>query len=166
MLSRPLYRRPLELLLEGFPEGFQRDLVDRPGITVFIAQLQHYLDQPADPDVRGLSEKLKDAARTDQIPAAAALKERVTKKLLEFQFSENAQFLFALVLAEIFVNFDKIVRPAIKANRSQAEIDSLVLKEVIDPVLEKLEDNVLNIYKDEILGFVYFLTGNCHIRWD
>jgi hypothetical protein len=42
---------------------------------------------------------------------------------------------------------------------------ALVQSQIISPVSELLGENVLDIYPDELSGMLYFLTGNCHIRW-
>ncbi|XGA84108.1 hypothetical protein OEG92_03960 [Polaribacter sejongensis] len=42
-------------------------------------------------------------------------------------------------------------------------INELVIKEVENILSER---NILNIYSDDILAMIYFLTGNCHINWD
>jgi hypothetical protein len=37
--------------------------------------------------------------------------------------------------------------------------------EIINVLLQKLGENILEIYADSISGMLFFLTGNCHIKW-
>jgi hypothetical protein len=87
------------------------------------------------------------------------------KKLAEFQFSRSAQEMQCLLLAEVYTRFHHCVWPALCEGRHQDEIQTLIQKHIIDPVSQMLGENVLNIYTDELTGMLYFLTGNCHIRW-
>jgi hypothetical protein len=53
----------------------------------------------------------------------------------------------------------------IALNADLTEIKRAVQHEIIDPIEAMLGENVLDLYADEINGMLYFLTGNCHIRW-
>ena len=37
---------------------------------------------------------------------------------------------------------------------------------VIKPAIFVLGENVLKLLKEDINGMIYFLTGNCHIKWE
>ena len=40
------------------------------------------------------------------------------------------------------------------------------MTEIIEPTYKHLEENILDINAVEIEGMLFFLTGNCHLRWD
>ncbi len=82
------------------------------------------------------------------------------------QGSKTAQMIFAYLLAEIVVNFEQTVRPMIQSGVDRAQVDKAILDNVISPTLKALEDNPLMLDKVEIQSLLYFLGGNCHIRWD
>jgi hypothetical protein len=115
--------------------------------------------------VIGLDAKLRASGLDAQIDFASRTKEAFTKALVKHQLSETAQHIMAHLLADIFTRFERFVTPEILLGMDSSTIDSLVQDRVITPVRDALEDNVLNLYSDEINGMLYFLTGNCHINW-
>jgi hypothetical protein len=116
-------------------------------------------------DVEGVKAKLGKAGYDNLLGFALMTKEMFVKKLTEFQFSRSAQEMQCLLLAEVYTRFHYCVWPALCAGEDQKKVMSLVQTHIINPVSEILGENVLNIYADELTGMLYFLTGNCHIRW-
>jgi ABC-3C protein len=135
-------------------------------ISGFISELQHYMDRATNPDVRGLADKLKDSARSDLIHHSELLKEKAAKKIVRFQTSRAAQEIFVWMLASLYTRFLHHVAPLIQEGSPRDVVDRLMHEKVVEPVLGDLGDNVLSIYPDEMIGLLYFLAGNCHIRWD
>lgn len=130
-----------------------------------IDKLEHFGTVVAEEQVIGLEQKLTAGGRTSFLEFAQRTKELFTKKLAKHQFSESAQRIHALLLAEVYSRFHNHVYPRIVAGGAEAEINLLVQSQIIDPVQAMLEENVLHLYADEINGMLYFLTGNCHIKW-
>lgn len=128
-------------------------------------QLRHYCALRS-ADVRGLDEKLKVSGRPDLIDEASELKERASKVIMRWQTSPVTQDIITHVLAKIHQGFISHIRPAIEAGRSREEVDSLIGEKVIDPTASMLGDNDLGLTPIDILGLLYYLGGNCHIRWD
>jgi hypothetical protein len=139
---------------------------DKEGLDGFIEALQHYWNKAADGDIRPLAQKLTESDRVDTILLGEELKERVTKTILRFQTSRAAQELVSYVLAQLYGRFMFEVRPSIQAGASRITVDALISEKVIGVTLDELENNVLGLTRLDIIGLVYFLTGNCHIRWD
>jgi hypothetical protein len=57
-----------------------------------------------------------------------------------------------------------------KLQKKMADIKQAVSEQVIIPVMKELnengEDDIYLCYTtDDILGMLYYLTGNCHINW-
>lgn len=131
-----------------------------------IKKLEHFQSQAPDEPVLTLEEKLEKGGCLDQLRFAQRTKELFSKKLVEFQYSESAQRIHALLLAEVYSRFHRLVAPLIYQGADINAINHAVQVDIIDPVRCMLEDNVLELYSDEINGMLFFLTGNCHIRWD
>ena len=58
----------------------------------------------------------------------------------------------------------------IEANEDRHKIFSAVYKNVIDPIIQKLNveganDDYLCYDAEDVLGMVYYLTGRCQINW-
>lgn len=131
----------------------------------FIEELQHYISQ-ADGDVLGLEEKFKVAGRIDRLWYAKELKERYYKKLLRTsQFSLVGQKINVYLLALIRTNYLTEVYPKILENETKSNVDMLVNERIVKTLLAELGDNQLEFTSDDVLGMVYYLTGNCHLKW-
>ncbi len=131
-----------------------------------IAKLEHFQAQVPDDPLVGLEQKMEAAGYSPQhMEFAKKTKELFAKKLIEFQLSESAQRIQALLLAEVYSRFHLAIAPMIAADDDLGAINHAVQHEIIDPIQAMLEENVLELYADEINGMLYFLTGNCYIRW-
>jgi hypothetical protein len=136
-----------------------------PSDGSFCEQLQHYLARPTDGDVRGLQVKLKDSGREDQLDDAMQLKERATKAVMRHQMSRTAQRIYTIVLDELHTNFTLLVTPAIQGDANRIEIDKRI-HEILQDAKKELGENLFELTVKDLLGLLYFLGGNCHIRWD
>lgn len=145
---------------------FKQEEAENETFSGIIPKLQHYsnvVDAPG--AVQGLEGKLQDAGYENFLHLGVTTKEHFAKKLTEYQFSRSAQEILSFLLAEVFTRFHISVLPAISSNEPKAAVLGLVQSEVIDPISELVEENVLDLYADELTGMLYFLTGNCHIKW-
>lgn len=136
------------------------------GSQTIIEELQHYCSKHDGDDVRGLELKLKESNRDDLLYDAEWMKQAASKMIMRWQTSGVAQNIITVILSKIYSDFVMHVRPAIQAGGTRAEVDSLIADKVIDPARIMLGDNDLNITPAILLGMLYFLAGNCHIRWD
>lgn len=136
------------------------------GYTAQIAeQLLHYCATQSS-DVRGLEAKLTAGGRTDLLFEASELKERATKLIMRWQTSPVTQDIITHVLAKIHGEFLLNVRPAIEAGKSREQVDELISSRVVSPTSTMLGDNDLGLTIIDIVGLLFYLGGNCHIRWD
>ena len=129
-------------------------------------KLNHYCTVSSDGDVRGLEDKLSSSNRVDMLKMASRLKEDASKIIMKLQTSPIAQDIITYVLSQIYSNFVLEVTPAIESGASRQVVDTLINDKVISPAMQMLGDNDLNILNEDILGLLFFLGGNCHIRWD
>lgn len=131
----------------------------------FCEKLQHYLSARTEGDVRGLEEKLKDSDRLDQLDFALRQKESAAKAIMKRQTSLTAQRIFTIVLDELHTSYFLTVTPLIQAGGNRREIDQLILQ-TLQSAHGMLGENVLELTVKDLLGLLFFLGGNCHIRWD
>jgi len=147
-------------------EKFRAEHAKNATFNRTIDKLEHYQTQVPDDPLVGLEQKLEAAGYSAQhVEFGKKTKELFTKKLVEFELSESAQRIEALLLAEVYSRFHNIIAPMIAADADLAAINRAVQHDIIDPIQAMLEENVLELYADDINGMLYFLTGNCHIRW-
>ncbi|OGU35307.1 MAG: hypothetical protein A2068_12280 [Ignavibacteria bacterium GWB2_35_6b] len=145
---------------------FKSEQEQNKTVTEIIDELRHYktnIDNGS--KVIGLEQKLINGSREDLIDFAIITKERFAKKLIKYEYFESAQGIFSYLLAIIYSNFNIYISPLLKENKTAIEINKKIDEHVINPLLIELDENVLKIHKDEINGMLFFLTGNCHIKW-
>lgn len=130
----------------------------------WIVEIEHYRKPIEDPPI-GLEAKLEKAGRTKDYRLAAIYKEQFAKKLVKHQLSQTAQYIFAYVLARIEHLFLTYVEPLLDAGAERNVVTKALAERVIDPVIDELEGNVLIITHAELRGMVFYLTGNCYLRW-
>lgn len=156
------------------PRSALRELADKlrleaerdKDLSSFIEQLQHYVSLAPEVPTRDLERKLQDAGRSDLVLEALALKERFAKKLIRLQFSERAQEMFAHLLSKIHTFFTLRVRPMVKEGVPRSRIDESIYNELLSPIYDDVGNCELGIDLADLQGMIYFLGGNCHIRWD
>lgn len=131
----------------------------------FSEKLQHYLSANTDGDIRGLQEKLSASDRLDQLDFAMLLKERATKAIMRQQMSRTAQRIYVIILDELHTGFELIVTPYIQSGENRAAVDERT-RDLLKGVAELFGENPLELTIKDLHGLLYFLGGNCHIRWD
>jgi len=151
---------PMSHLLKKFEEERKND----SKLDSFIEELD-YFNRPIKGDVIGLEQKLIDGKREAFIDFALRAKESFHKKLFKFQFSESAQKINIHLLALVESYFMHHICPKIHNGHSSEEISSLIQELLVNPLLNELEENTLGFTATDINGMLYFLTGNCHIKW-
>lgn len=146
-------------------EKFKTEKANNPQLNIFVNELEHFTKRIGNENVIGLEEKLKAGNRENIIEFALRNKELYSRKLLKFQFSEAAQQInvYLLGLAEVY--FTNYVYPRICNDAPETTVNTILMEQVINPLINELDENVLDFSPSEINGMIYFLTGNCHIKW-
>ena len=139
---------------------------NQPANEHIVEQLRHYCSVDSDGDIRGLEEKLKDSERQDLLLMATKLKEAASMKIMKWQTSGVAQEIITSILAHIHTAFTLHVVPIVQAGGSRIEVDQVISEKVIKPTETMLGDNDLVLTHVDLLGMLFFLGGNCHVRWD
>jgi hypothetical protein len=135
-------------------------------ISQIVDKLQHF-SKNIDPVFIGLEQKLIDSGFENELQFASLLKEQYTMYLTSNNLSKATQKIHAFLLARIFVAFNMSIPQAISEGKTKTEIKEIILEKIVKPVEEELGvDNVLDLYQDDVMAMVYFLTGNCYIKWE
>lgn len=152
---------PMGRLVQKFKKERENDAQFHETLEI----LKHFARPLPGEDLSGLEAKLRASGREGLLDFAQQAKELFTKKLVEHQFSEAAQEIHAYLLAEIWTRFHTEVRPAIQQHADPTVVNTLVRERIIQPAQTLLDENVLHLFSAEINGMLYYLTGNCHIKW-
>ncbi len=153
--------------IKKFAQKFEKDQEENTDFRGTIERLEHYKNS-IDTTIIGLEKKLENGQRQEFYDFALRAKESFAKKIAEHTFSENAQQIYALLLGEVYVGFNNHVYPHILEGKDIASINAIVELSIVNHIENLLGEDadVLEIYKEEINGMLYFLTGNCHIKWN
>lgn len=152
-------------LMSRLIELYKEEIKNSPPFAEILDELADYISTPEGGNLKTLEQKLNDADRSQEYAVAVRLKEKFAKKFAKNNHSKSAQQIFCLIMTSALERFRSHILPLINAGVSRQEVDSTVYEKVLLPVYQELETNVLTIYQDEIRGLLYYLTGNCHIRW-
>ena len=153
------------------PAGSLRDMLSKltkecmqdPNFKEYVDRLNHFLKQNQY-NQRNLETKLREAGKPEEIDEALELKEKFTKFLTKNSLSAVAQEAYAKVLCKLKISYESNVKPLIKSQASEIDIDAAVYK-VINEIHADLQGTLLESDHCQIKGMLYFLTGNCHIEW-
>lgn len=137
-------------------------------LTSYIRQLEVYTRRVENEEVIGLEEKLRLAGRDHQLTIAKALKENVYADIKANIFSPTYQLIVATLMSKVHERFDTQIRPLIKAGTDSAHVDKVVSEQITIPISNELDEcpQFEDVALDYVRGMLFFLTGNCHIRWD
>ncbi|EPC4026381.1 ABC-three component system protein [Aeromonas salmonicida] len=131
----------------------------------FCDDINHYMSLQPDIDVRGLDAKLNESNRSDLLLIAKQMKEKAAKSIMRHQTSRTAQRIFVIILDQIHFDFMMKVTPLIQGDSHRSIVDDKI-SEVINNLYSSLGENLLELTAKDLLGLLFFLGGNCHIRWD
>ncbi len=113
-----------------------------------------------------LAEKLVLANKADQIDNALELKESIVKLILRYETSPAAEYILTNLLTEIKTKHNAYVQPAVLEGATRREIDMIIDNKIVEYIKQTLNGTDYAISSNRIYGLIYFLAGNCHIRWD
>lgn len=155
------HRSPLSGLIARYASEVRSEQTG----SEIIAKLEHWSTTDGH-EVLGVREKLERGNRHDLVRFALHAKELFAKCLVRHQHSLIAQEMFAYLLGSIWQKFNATISPRIAEGRTHEEIDILIQTNIIEPMVEILDSNPLNLDPSELSGMMYFLTGNCHLNWE
>lgn len=164
--NKTVYIAAKKTRLSSLFEKLQETFASGQKVDRISDDLQRFFDKR---DVIGLEQKLKDGNRAHLLDDASWLKQEYYKKLTKFQFFEPAQEIHAFILSIVLEKFRNIVNPMIRAENTELEISRAISVEIIDPILKIIQEegcsDVMGLTSTDIEGMIYYLTGQCHIKW-
>ncbi|PVZ59231.1 hypothetical protein C9422_09770 [Pseudomonas sp. B1(2018)] len=92
-------------------------------------------------------------------------KEAAAKLVMKYQSSKSAQRVYTILLDELHTIYMLTVTPVIEAGGDRQAVD-LCINQALQTIKAMLGENFLEFTVKDLLGLLYFLAGNCHIRWD
>jgi hypothetical protein len=116
-------------------------------------------------DRRSLEEKLQAANRSDEYQRANEHQNKFAQDYMRNGLSLSAKQQNDNILAEVQQRFETHIYPLISEDIHHPDISTKLQSEVIDPVTLKFEGNT-NFTTQTVQRAVYYLTEQCHIRWD
>ena len=150
----------IEKLLTRLQEQYDGDIETQ---TV-IDELARYHSRRAYDGITGLEAKLAVAGKSDHFDDAIEKKEMFAKLLQRWTMYSSAQLIFSHILAKAEIEFTQVVYPQIP-EKSEAEINALVIERIVNPIVEECGDDLLAINHNLVQGMIYWLAEQCFIRW-
>lgn len=152
--------------LKSLYEKFEKEKQDNPDFKEICEDLNYFTTQNGKEEVIGLKGKLEAGQRQELIKYATEVKERFHKKLITTsQYSLVAQDINVHILAKVKTVFVMEVYSMIIQGQSPNVINLLIRERIINPVMDELGINIFKYTEEDIMGMIFFLTGNCHIKW-
>ena len=117
-------------------------------------------------DRRSLAQKLAAAGRGYQVRDGERKKERFSMMLQRHIAQPSALTHFTRMMADIEARFNRHVLREVTSGGSLAAVDKIIQEDVVDPVLKTYGAPDTQISASTVDGALYYLAGNCHLRWD
>jgi hypothetical protein len=130
-------------------------------------ELDYFNSQIDGEQMVGLESKLIAGHKPQAIiDYAKIVKERFHKKLFKTsQYSLVAQDVNVYILSKVRRSFMTEIYTLISKGENDEKINALITERIINPVKADLGVNLFKYTEDDIMGMIFFLTGNCHIKW-
>jgi hypothetical protein len=152
--------------LQDLYNKVQKEKIAHPELNELCEELDYFNSQIADEGVVGLDFKLRAGNREKILTYAKCVKEKFHKKLMKTsQYSSVAQDINVYILAKVRRSFMMEIYTLICNDESEEKINFLITERIINPVKAELGLNLFKYDEDDIMGMIFFLTGNCHIKW-
>lgn len=152
--------------LNNLYERFEKEKIENPEFKELCEELD-YFNSIIDGDVIGLEEKLQQGGKEKILFYALDVKDRFHRKLMKTsQYSMIAQDINVYILSKVRSSFMREIYSLILNNASDEKINLMITERIIKPVQADLGINLFGYNEDDIMGMIFFLTGNCHLKWN
>lgn len=152
--------------LNNLYERFEKEKIENPEFKELCEELD-YFNSIIDGDVIGLEEKLQQGGKEKILFYALDVKDRFHRKLMKTsQYSMIAQNINVYLLSKVRSSFMREIYSLIINNASDEKINLMITERIIKPVQADLGINLFGYNEDDIMGMIFFLTGNCHLKWN
>lgn len=138
-------------------------LVDQA--TEIVEELSAYFtSNDVQKTFKDLAEKLTDGSRESYIKEATWQKQLFRRKIERYRHSQTAQLIFAYLLGLAKAYFQSKVHHKL-GSVTDEEIDQLLLEDIVERISKQIPGSEPLITHETIFGMLYFLTGNCFLKW-
>jgi hypothetical protein len=153
--------------IKNLYDKFEKERNSDAQLQQLCEELDFLNTQSQNETVVGLESKLIAGGKAGFfINWAEELKQKFFKKLmLNSQLSLVAQDINVHILAKVRNAFIMEVYPLICRNEDEARVNMIITERIINPVRAELGINLFKYTDEDIMGMVFYLTGNCHIKW-
>lgn len=152
----------LETVIEQIKKACRGD----EDIIDIIEDLAELITENPDHEIIGLEQKLMKGGRSDLFKRARRLKNKFSRRVAKSQMSMVEQHVYIQILSAINTAWHHNIYPKIIDGVSNDEIDSLINKELIEPVHQAIVRFDITVTSEIVGGMLYFLTGKCHLVWE
>lgn len=154
--TTPALSASTQSLGPALPEGLAPDiLIDYEFYTT-----------TADADRRDLAVKLAASGRSYQVRDAERKKERFSMALRRHIAQPAALTRYTKLMADVETRFHRHIDRLTASGADTGTIDNQIQTTVIDPCTANHSTAGQDISASLVDSAVYYLAGNCHIRWD
>lgn len=153
--------------LGGVIDQLREQIGKDPEAAEFVESLLSWINPKNTELTRDLTEKLNACGKGHLICDALEAKERFAKQLKRTTFNPAIQEIYAYILGEIYTNFNHRIKPKIKTAIEPGAIEGAIadLANAITIQIASAPPS-LGVGMTEVVGMLYYLTGNCHLEWD
>lgn len=152
--------------LNDLYQRFEKEKKENPELQELCDELDFLNTQVQNETVIGLEAKLKAGNKEAILEYALDLKQKFHMKLMRTsQYSLVAQDINIYILSKIKRTFIMEVFTMICSGESELNINMLIAERIINPVKFDLGINLFKYTEEDIMGMIFYLTGNCHIKW-
>lgn len=152
--------------LEDLYIRFEKEKNANKELKDFCEELSFLNTQVQNEKVIGLEAKLIAGNKQAIIDYALDLKQKFYMKLMRTsQYSLVAQDINIYILSKIKRTFIMEVFTLICQGESDLKINMLISERIINPVKVDLGINLFKYTEEDIMGMIFYLTGNCHLKW-
>lgn len=149
----------------GLRRKVLQELTNQNVTNEFIDSLKEYLRKKTESSTIGLEEKLTQAKFAHLVEHATEVKEKFYLHLLRNQQSIAYQQIVCAMVDEAISRFEHQVQPLIVSKSDLAKIQSALFDHVIAVIYKDVSDLEYGFTNGLIEGLIFYLTGNCFIRW-
>lgn len=131
-----------------------------------VEELESYQKPRPNREIVGLENKLRLASMEELLEDAFYLKDKTARRLARHQFSSQKMAVHIYLFGKIREQFNSNILPIIKNGLSPDEVNQVISNVIVSPISEEVAPADPSINADIVRGMLYFLTGNCHIKWN
>lgn len=151
----------------GLTKQVKKHLLSKQIVDAYCESLQVYMTSKSVNPMIGLEKKLEAAdVHCSYIQDALEYKEKFFLELTRNYNSLAYQKIIYEMICEAVYLFGEKIRPLIIAGVQGNDLVVAVYKEVVSKIYDEISGlDGLDIDKLSLKGLVYFVTGNCYLKW-